>query len=226
MRKVLAFLAMNTNTRPLKDEQQKTLASPRMKYGLLARMLFLSMDLMYGRRRTLSKFKVLEVIARVPYQSWAHVGYAAITLKYGKPEFARRIFEFVLEARAQQDNEQWHLLILEELIGKQGIHENVFHYRILPQLMAFFYYLVSWMLYAIYPRLSYQLNACFEDHAEHEYALLVQEHPEWEQTPFESIFEEDYGSFDSIADLFRSIGLDERKHKEESLNRIANPRFA
>jgi ubiquinol oxidase len=217
---------MDTTTTQLKAEQEKTLASPRMKYGILARMLFLTMDLLYGRKRTLSKFKVLEVIARVPYQSWEHVAYIAITHKYGKPEFARRIFEFVSESRAQQDNEQWHLLILEELIDKRGIREGMFHYRIVPQFIAFFYYHVSWILYVIRPRLSYELNAHFEDHAEHEYALLVQEHPEWEQIPFESIFEDDYASFGSLADLFRRIGLDEREHKEESLERIANPRFS
>jgi len=36
---------------------------------LFARVLFRGMDLVYGRRRTLSKFKVLELIARVPYQA-------------------------------------------------------------------------------------------------------------------------------------------------------------
>jgi hypothetical protein len=45
-------------------------------------MLFVGMDLFYGRKRTLSKFKVLEVIARVPYQSWEHVSYIAMTHKY------------------------------------------------------------------------------------------------------------------------------------------------
>ena len=36
-----------------------------------------------------------------------------------------------------------------------------------------------------------------------------------------------YGCFDSLADLFRNIGLDERMHKEESLAHIvkANARF-
>jgi len=96
----------------------------------------------------------------------------------------------------------------------------------LPQIIAFFYYHVSWILYVIRPALSYRLNAHFEDHAEHEYALLVQEHPEWESEPFESTFEKDYGAYDSIADLFRRIGLDEREHKQESLFRMQNPRFS
>ena len=46
------------------------------------------MDFLYGRGRTLSKFKVLEVIARVPYQAWEHVAYIALTHKYGRPACA------------------------------------------------------------------------------------------------------------------------------------------
>ena len=50
-------------------------------------MLFLSMDVFYGRRRALSKFKVPEVIARVPYQSWELVAYIAMTHTYWEPNF-------------------------------------------------------------------------------------------------------------------------------------------
>ena len=55
---------------------------------------------------------------------------------------------------------------------------------------------------------------------------FVAEHPELEGTPFKSTFEADYGTFESQADLFRRIGLDEREHKEESLARMEKPRFA
>ena len=54
----------------LRAAQAETLATPRRSYSLGARLLFLSMDAVYGRRRTLAKFRVLEVVARVPYQSW------------------------------------------------------------------------------------------------------------------------------------------------------------
>ena len=131
---------MKTNSADLKKEQESTLASPRMNYGFLARILFLSMDIFYGRKKTLSKFIVLEVIARVPYQSWEHVAYIAMTHTYGSPHFARRVFEFVKESRLQQDNEQWHLLILEEMVQKKEKKENFFLFRLIPQLIAFFYY--------------------------------------------------------------------------------------
>lgn len=206
-------------------EQAKTLALPRRPYSLLARFLFLFMDVFYGRRKHLSKFKVLEVIARVPYQAWEHVAYIAMTHTYGMPNFARRIFEFIQESRHQQDNEQWHLLILEEMTQKKKIHENFFLYRILPQFMAFFYYHISWILYVMKPMWSYGLNADFEDHAEHEYMEFVRDNPSFEAEPFDSEFKSDYGNFKNLADLFRNIGLDERMHKEESLNRIAHPRF-
>ncbi len=209
----------------LQEEQAATLRAARRPYGLFARALFLGMDLVYGRKRTLSKFAVLEVIARVPYQAWEQVAYIAMTHTYAKPGFARRVFEFVKESRAQQDNEQWHLLILEELIQKEGIRESFLLYRVGPQLVAFFYYHVSWLLYAVDPKHSYALNADFEDHAEHEYMEFVRENPALESRPFESEFEADYGKCASLADLFRRIGLDERHHKLESLARMAAPRF-
>src|SRR5438105_4259349 len=96
--------------------QRETERTPRRRYGIAARLLFGLLDAVYGKRRTLSKFKVLELVARVPYQSWEQVAYIAITHTYEKTDFARRIYDRVTESRAQQDNEQWHLLILEERI--------------------------------------------------------------------------------------------------------------
>jgi len=209
----------------LQLEQQKTLAAPRMRYGLLARLLFVSMDLLYGRKKTLAKFRVLEIIARMPYQAWENVAYIAITHAHADPDFARRIFEWVRESRSQQDNEQWHLLILEELKNKSGIREHFFYRSLMPQAIAFLYYNISWLLYVIRPKWSYLLNAHFEDHAEHEYMHYVAENPALEQVPFESAFREDYGRFDSLADLFRQIGYDERVHKLESLARLDVARF-
>ena len=92
--------------------------------------------------------------------------------------------------------------------------------------MAFAYYQLSWLLYAVRPSWSYRLNVDFEDHAEHEYALLVDENPSWEQTPHNTVFEDDYGRYASLADLFRQIGYDERLHKLESQGRITASRFA
>jgi ubiquinol oxidase len=204
-------------------EQQATLAQPRRRCSRSARALFWVMDALYGEDRTLEKFRVLELVARVPYQAWENVAYVAVTHTARRPGFARRIFDRVRVARFEQDNEQWHLLILEELTG--GTRRGWVRSRIVPQVLAFAYYQLSWFMFAIRPAWSYRLNADFEDHAEHEYALLVQEHPEWEHVPYDGEFTGDFGRYDSLADLFRQIGYDERLHKQESELLIGHRRF-
>lgn len=204
---------------------EETLTAPRRRYGLGARVLFALLDAVYGKARTLSKFKVLELVARVPYQSWEQVAYIAITHTQRRTDLARRIFDRVAESRTQQDNEQWHLLMLEERIAREQVRESWLRFAVVPQALAFVYYQLSWILYVIRPSWSYRLNADFEDHAEHEYATLVVEHPEWEEEPFDSAFGKDYGSFATVADLFRQISYDERVHKEESLAQMGEPRF-
>jgi hypothetical protein len=205
-------------------EQLGTLATPRRRYSLSARLLFTIIDRLYGEGRTLEKFRVLELVARVPYQAWENVAYVAVTHTARQPGFARRVFDRVRTARWEQDNEQWHLLIMEELTGRDG-RSSFFRSRVVPQVLAFAYYQLSWFLYVARPAWSYRLNADFEDHAEHEYALLVQEHPEWEDQSYEGSFTGDFGSYDSLADLFRQIGYDERLHRLESEVNMRRPRF-
>lgn len=210
----------------LAQSHAETLAAPRRHYSLAARLLFAGLDIFYGRARTLEKFRVLELIARVPYQAWEQVAYVATTHVHEHGELARRVYDRVLEARAQQDNEQWHLFILDELIASKGSAFGRLRTAWLPQLIAFLYYQISWLLYVVSPAWSYRLNADFEDHAEHEYAALVVAHPEWETASFNSQFATDYGRFVSLADLFRQISYDERCHKRESEAKISIARFS
>jgi ubiquinol oxidase len=200
----------------LRVEQQRTLDTPRRRYSLAAKALFVVMDVLYGRKRTLSKFRVLEIVARVPYQTWETVTYKQISKRHRHPLDIRRLYDRVREFRAQQDNEQWHLLILDELVARNSSRESRLWYEVLPRLIAFGYWHFAWLLYTLKPTWSHRLNADFEDHAEHEYALLVCENPQWETTPYYSDLAGDYGSFASRADLFRQIGHDERLHKHES----------
>lgn len=206
-------------------EQQATLRAPRRRYLLPARVLFWLMDALYGQARTLEKFRVLELVARVPYQAWENVAYVAVTHTARQPGFARRVFERVRTSRCEQDNEQWHLLILEELTAASP-RQPWLRSRLAPQLLAFAYYQLSWFLYVLHPAWSYRLNADFEDHAEHEYALLVQQHPEWEDQPYEGSLQDEFATYGSLADLFRQIGYDERLHKLESEAHLTRARFS
>lgn len=209
----------------LKAEQEKTLNSKRLKTGVPAKILFKAMDFIYGKKATLSKFLVLEIVARMPYVAWEQVSYVAITHTHSSPKFAREIHGEVIDAREQQDNELWHLLIIEELTQKKGKRHGLIKVRVLPQILAYIYYHISWLLFVIKPKLSYQLNAEFEDHAEHEYMQYVLDHPEIDDEKWESTFKKDYGNFETVGDLLRNIGLDERHHKQKSLDQIENPRF-
>lgn len=209
----------------LRRAQTETLAGSRRRYGIAARILFTLLDVVYGKPRTLSKFKVLELVARVPYQAWEQVAFIAITHVHARTGMARRIHERVATSRGQQDNEMFHLLVIEELIARSGQRQPQIKFFWLPQAIAFVYYQLSWLLFVLHPKWSYRLNADFEDHAEHEYMTMVAEHPDWDSTPFESSFADDFGHFASLADVFRQIGHDERVHKLESEALMREPRF-
>jgi ubiquinol oxidase len=205
--------------------QRETLATPRMRYGLLAKMMFWPVDLLYGRKGSFTKFAMLEIIARVPYQAWERVGYLALHRHHHRSALAKRVFHRIVEARADQDNEQWHLLIMQDLIQRTGIRQNWLPHTAMPWLIAFFYYHVSWVLFLVKPEWSYKLNAEFEDHAEHEYMTFVAAHPELEFQPDPGTYAIEYGRYSSVADLLRQIGHDERVHKLDSLANVPAPRF-
>jgi hypothetical protein len=201
--------------------QSTTLTTPPRRYGPEARLQFWLEDLVFGKERTLSKFRARELIARSPYQSWEQ----AILLIAGKIRHrsarAQYLYDSLVETRTQQDNELWHVLILDELIAASGIQENPVRFRLMPQLIAFAVYQEFWLLRVLNPARNYRLNADIEDHAEHEYAALIAEHPEWEDDPFRSAVASGYTAYESLADLFRQIGADEGMHKEMSLAHMA-----
>src|SRR5215207_11189189 len=101
-----------------------------------ARALCAFMDIAYGKERTLEKFRVLELVARVPYQAWENVAYVAVTHTAHQHGFARRVFDRVRASRWEQDNEQWHLLILEELTASVPRRPRI-RSRVIPQFLAF-----------------------------------------------------------------------------------------
>jgi hypothetical protein len=180
--------------------------------------MFLTVNVLYGRRRSLEKFLVLEQLARIPYQAWERLAQRAIVHSRGRYSLARRVMQRVVEARAQQDNEQFHLLILEDLLAQQRATPlSRLRYRIVPRIVACPWHAFTWLLHLARPAWSYRLNANFEDHAEHEYMAYVAEHPELERQRVGSAIAAEYGRFASRGDLLRQIGHDERVHKLASL---------
>jgi len=201
----------------LRAAQRETLNEPRARYGFASRLLFGFMNIVYGRGGSLLKFRVLELLARVPYQTWERAAYRAVSKLSRRTGAARRIYWAMVESRAQQDNEQWHLFVLDEIIQRKGVRTRWFRHRVLPRVLAGLYHPMSWVLFIVNPATSYRLNASFEDHAEHEYMHYVAEHPELENELFRSELSEVFGHVATIADVLRQIGHDERVHKLDSL---------
>ncbi|MDJ0625594.1 MAG: alternative oxidase [Candidatus Caenarcaniphilales bacterium] len=190
------------------------------KYSLISNILFPTMDLFYGRATTFSKLKVLELIARIPYQSWEHNFFVWLTHKYGKKEYVERAIEEMKMARAAQDNEQWHLFILADLINQFKIKENFLLHVVLPQIIAFTYFYIISIVHFFKPEWSYKLNADFEYHAENAYKQFVEDNPQFKDQKVESSFFKYYGNVENLADLLLKFAEDERHHKEESLAMI------
>ena len=63
------------------------------------------------------------------------------------------------ESREQQDNEQYHLLILEEPTHRAP--EGYVRYREIPQILAFVYYQLSWILFVVKLRCVLGLEGVF-----------------------------------------------------------------
>ncbi|HIJ64404.1 MAG TPA: hypothetical protein HPP77_00530 [Candidatus Hydrogenedentes bacterium] len=206
----------------LKAEQARTLETPAMSANLLLRTMYLGMDLIYGFKRTLPKFKVIELLARYPYWAWENGAYNRLTRSYARTRGADKkgsdlAVRHIELGRKSQDNEQWHLMLIEDIMRQKGIRQGWIKACFLPRVMAFKYLVLTRLMYRLKPEWSFAMNARFESHAEHEYMRLVQEHPEWEDEPAESEYFQYYPRQATLADLFRRIGLDERDHMHESM---------
>ena len=207
----------------LATAQRQTLAQPHFRYDPVTRMLVAMVELIYAGQPAIAKFKVLEMLAPVPYQAWERLAYKAFTRLHRRTAVARRILGAIAEARAQQDNEAWHLLIMETLLAAQGFRQGFLRYRLMPRLMAGPYRLLCWTFLVIRPAWSYRLNASFEDHAERQYMSFVASHPELDATGYDREALAGYGQYRSVADLLRQVGHDERIHKQESLDALRQP---
>jgi len=209
----------------LKAEQARTLAAPKLPANLALKGMFLTFDILYGKGRSLPKVMVLEILARYPYWAWENGAYALLSKWHcGTKPVPREKIEVALRhiqmGRESQDNEQWHMLLWMDLCHRKGIRLSWFRHFLLPRHMTFVYFHMTRIMYRIKPEWSFAMNAAFESHAEHEYMLFAQEHPEFENEPVDSPWFAHYPRQKTLADLVRRVGLDERDHMNHSLNEI------
>ena len=208
----------------LKREQQASMARPRYEYSLAARLFFVSMDLVTGGKTTLAKAKFIELLASIPYREWETRQYGRLTQGYRNLAVVQQARQIVTWGREAQDNEYWHLLVIQEKMKADGLPDPWYMFLPIRWLVVWSYRVIAGLLALVSHRRAFLFNAEFEDHAEHVYAQFVAEHPEWETQPVQNALVKEYsGDVSTWADVFRRIGLDERDHRNRSFAYCGKP---
>lgn len=175
-------------------------------------------NILYGTKPSYLKFRAVEVIARVPYHSWAAVAHTLLTIFYRNEKKALELCEDSNFARLSQDNETMHVIVISHLSEKEETG-NIITHTLIPMLFAFFYYWVSYIMYLIIPSWSLQLNYLFENHAFEQYDRFLKENEEaLKDKSIESDFLSWYGrEFLTQYDFFVSVRSDEIIHRNKSI---------
>ncbi len=193
--------------------------------GLLPRVLggFLVFcgNLVYGNKPSYLKFRAVEVIARVPYHSWASAAFTLLTAFYTDEKRALKISTISRFSRFASDNETMHVVVISCLARKEQ-PAGILRHTLIPMFFAFFYFWMSYILYLVNPRWSLETNYLFEQHAFDQYTRFLKENEEALKTkPIESEFLAWYGRHPrSQYEFFVSVKNDEIVHRNRSIREI------
>lgn len=193
--------------------------------GLLPRALGNTLvwcgNLIYGKPSYL-KFRAVEIIARVPYHSWASAAFTLLTFFYADERRALKLSTVARFSRFAADNETMHVVVISELSRKEQCGD-VLRRTIIPVLFAFGYFWLSYFLYLLNPRWSLETNYLFEQHAFDQYSLFLRDNEAMlKSKPIESDFLAWYGRHPrNQYEFFRSVRNDEIVHRNRSIHEIS-----
>lgn len=175
----------------------------------------------YGEAPSYGKFKSIEVVARIPYQSWEVVGYMLLTMFYSNEKKAMELSQTSRFSRLSQDNETMHVVVMSQLAKKYG-EDNFFWHTLLPLGFSFFYFVTSFLLYLFSPKKALEINYIFEEHAFSQYDRFLELHEkELLHKPVMIDFLDFYGRHvKNEYEFFRSIRNDEIIHRNSTAARI------
>jgi hypothetical protein len=193
------------------------------KVSLTARILggflvFLG-NFFYGYKPSYQKFKAIEVIARIPYQSWEVASYVFLSAFHGNEKRAIELAKTSAFSRMAQDNETMHVVVISHIVQREHGANFIMH-TFLPVAFSLFYFWAIFILYFFSPRRALELNYLFEDHAFHQYDLfLKQDGDQLKKKPVTSEFLDFYGRHvRNEYELFLSIRNDELVHRNSSMH--------
>jgi len=195
---------------------------PGLVPRLLSAFLISSGNLVYGREPSYLKFRAIEVIARVPYQSWSSVIYTLQTFCYTNEKRALALSRAAQFSSAAEENETMHVIVVSHLARDE--RAGVIRHTVIPLLFAFMYFWFSYLLYLVRPRSSFELNYLFEDHAFEQYSRFLElSRDTLEKKPVQSAFLDWYGrSPANQFEFFRSVRNDELIHRNSSIQQISS----
>ena len=188
---------------------------------LLGGILVWCGNVVYGRSPSYLKFRAVEVIARVPYHSWASAAFTLLTLFYTNEKRALKLSTVARFARFASDNETMHVVVVSALARKEH-PAGIIRHTLIPVFFAFFYFWMSYILYLLIPRWSLETNYLFEQHAFDQYSLFLKENEEsLKSKPIADEFLVWYGRHPrSQYEFFRSVRNDEIVHRNRSIHEI------
>jgi len=177
--------------------------------------------LLYGKRPSYGKFKAIEVIARIPYQSWEVAAYTLVSAFHGNEKMAIQLCKTSAFSRFAQDNETMHVTVISHLARKKKDH-GLFRFTLIPLLFALVYFWAIYLLYMVSHKAALELNYLFETHAYKQYQQFLDENEEMlKQTPIMSDFLDFYGrSAKSEYEFFESVRNDELIHRNRSVREL------
>ncbi len=191
---------------------------PLLISQLLGSLLVYSGTLIYGQKPTYAKFKAIEVIARIPYQSWEVAAYTILTTFYSNEHRAIELTKISAFSRMAQDNETMHVVVLSQIV--QRLHcQSFFRHTFIPFFFSFFYFWTVYILFLFSKRAAFDLNFLFESHAYEQYQKFLDvEGERLRQTPVTSDFLAFYGRHvRNEYELFELIRNDELIHRNHSV---------
>lgn len=179
-------------------------------------------NLVYGKDPSYKKFRAVEVIARVPYQSWASAAYTLLTMFYTDESKALELSSTTRFARKANDNETMHVVVISHIVQTEHKKISWIIHTLIPMCFAFFYFWASYFLFLINKRWSYELNYLFESHAFAQYSTFLHKYGDrLKDKPIQSDFLAWYGRTPANQyEFFRSVRNDEIIHRNKSIEEI------
>lgn len=177
------------------------------------------LSLLYGEKPSYQKFKAIELIARIPYQSWEMVSYWMMNFFFVSERASIRWSKAADFGKLGQDNETMHVVVIND-ICRQEQAGNWFWHTLIPIIVCHVYFFFSYALFVINKRFSYELNYLFEDHAYEQYDAFLK-NKSLKKRSVESVYLTYYGrECKNQYDFFLSVRNDELIHRNNSVIEI------